>query len=69
MRWDGLKEKGIIGKLYFKRKYQNDKILKLIRDYSLSLESIRWRSSGSGWKMTYEYLVKKIRKEAEFKEF
>lgn len=47
-----------------------DEILKLIKDYSWDTESIKGRSSGAGWKQTYEELITRIQKSNnKFKNF
>jgi DGQHR domain-containing protein len=48
---------------------QIDEILKLIRDYDWGVETIRGRSSGSGWKATFDDLVIEIKNKTKFKEF
>lgn len=53
----------------FPKDNQIKEILKLIRDYDWSTKSIREKSSGSGWKSTFDDLVKEINSKSKFKKF
>ncbi len=62
---------GNMGNFYRKKPSQQqiDSLLEIIRDYSWSLSYIKGRSSGAGWKKTYDGLIRKIKKVNKFKNF
>ncbi|HLC31468.1 MAG TPA: DGQHR domain-containing protein [Candidatus Nanoarchaeia archaeon] len=46
-----------------------DEVLKLIRDYSWELSTVRGRSSGAGWKVTYDELIARIKRDEKLSTF